>query len=233
MSTPNPDCAGIREILPELALGVADGEQRAQALEHVARCPDCRRELEQLSSLADGLIALAPEREPPAGFENRVLDNLAIRPTRRPPARRRLRRLALAAALPAVAAATALAMSASYSSDLHLASQYRAALRGARGKYFQSARLHARPGQTAGIVFAYQGSPSWLFYALDHHHSRARYQEQIRTRSGTTVTLPAFKLVDGTWGVATPVPVRDIALVKLIPQPKGATLQATLPVVDQ
>jgi hypothetical protein len=144
-----------------------------------------------------------------------------------------VRRLAFAAALAAVAAATALAMSVSYSSDRSLASQYRAALQGAHGKYFQSARLNSPAGQAAGIVFAYQGSPSWLFYTLNGRYAGGLYTEQIVTRSGRTLTLPAFRLVNGSWGIATPIPIRDIALVKLIRQPGGAALKATLPIVEQ
>jgi hypothetical protein len=233
MGPSSSDCARIREALPELALGIADGEQRAVALEHVAGCADCRRELEELSSLADQLITLAPQREPPAGFENRVLDRLAVPQTRRSSARRRLRWLALAVALPAVAAAAAWAMSVSYSSDRRLASQYRAALDGAHGKYFQSARLASPTGQVAGIVFAYQGSPSWLFYTLGGSYGGGLYKEQIVTRSGRTLTLPPFRLVNGSWGIATPVPVRDIALVKLIHQPRGPALTTTLPIAEQ
>lgn len=234
MARSNPDCVSIREALPELALGIADGEQRALAIEHIAACADCRRELKELSSLTDDLLALAPEREPPPGFETRVLERLEIRNTRHRPARtRRLRRLAFAAAIPAVAAATALVMSASYSADRRLASQYRAALQNAHGTYFQSAHLQTPVEQTAGIVFAYQGSPSWLFYTLDSRYRRWHYREQIVTRSGRTLTLPSFRLADGSWGVATPVPVRDIARVELIPQPHGARLKATLPAIEQ
>ena len=233
MGRSNLDCATIRDTLPEVALGIADGEQRALALEHIAGCPDCRRALEELSTVADELIALAPQREPPPGFENRVLDRLDVRQPRRRPARRRLRRWAFAAAVPAVAAATALAMSISYSSDLRLATQYRAALMGAHGTFFQSAHIKTPTGQQAGIVFAYQGSPSWMFYTLDGRYASGLYHEQIVTRTGRTLTLPPFTLVNGSWGIATPVPVRDIALVKLIPQPGGATLTATLPVVEQ
>jgi hypothetical protein len=232
MGPSSPDCMSSRAALPELALGIADGKQRALALEHIVGCSDCRRELDELSALADELIALVPEREPPPGFENRVLDRLAIRQPRPRRARRRLRRLAFAAAVPAVAAATALTMTLSYSSDRRLASQYRAALQGAHGQYFQSGRLNSPAGHVAGIVFAYQGSPSWLFYVLHSRYGSAPYKEQIVTRSGTTLTLPPFRLIDGSWGIATPVPVRDIARVKLIPQPRGPTLQATLPVVE-
>lgn len=232
MSPSNTDCTRTREALPELALGIADGEQRALALEHVARCSDCRRELEQLSSLADDLIMLAPPREPPPGFEKRVLGRIAVRNRRRRSTWRRLRRLSIAAAVPAVAAATALAMSVSYSSDRRLAAQYRAALQGAHGQYFQSARLHGPAGQAAGIVFAYQGAPSWLFYVVDRRYSTGLYKEQIVTRSGQRFTLPPFRPVEESWGVATPVPVRDIALVKLTRQSRGGALEATLPVVE-
>jgi hypothetical protein len=197
----------------------------------VADCPDCRRELERLSSLTDELIALAPQREPSPGFENRVLDRLDIREPPRPVGRR-LRRWAFAAAVPVAAAVTAIAMSFSYSSDLRLASQCRAALMGAHGKYFQSARLHAPSGQEAGIVYAYQGVPSWLFYTLDGRYGSGRYTEQIVTRSGRTLALPPFTLVNGSWGIATPVPVRDIALVKLTHDRGGATLSTILPVVN-
>ena len=233
MGPSSPDCAKIRDTLPEIALGIADGEQRALALEHIGACPDCRRALEELSSLADELTALAPQHEPPPGFENRVLDRLDIRQPTRRPARRRLRRLAFAGAVPAVAAATALAMSISYSSDLRLANQYRAALMGAHGTFFQSAHLNTPARQKAGIVFAYQGSPSWMFYTLDGRDGNGPYHEQIVTRSGRTLSLPPFKVVNGSWGIATPVPVRDIALVRLIPQPGGATLTATLPVIER
>ena len=233
MSPSSAACERTREALPELALGIVDGEQRALVLEHVAGCADCRRELEELSSVADEMIALAPQREPPPGFENRVLERLAVRHPGRRPARRRLRRLAFAAAVPAIAAATALAMSVSYSSDRRLASQYQAALQGAHGKYFQSAHLNTPAGQEAGIVFAYQGSPSWLFYTLGGRYGSGLYKEQIITRSGRTLTLPPFRLINGSWGIATPVPVRDIARVKLSPQPRAPTLEAILPVVER
>ena len=233
MSPFSDDCATVREELPELALGIAVGEQRARALDHVAHCPDCRRELEQLSSLADDLVTLAPLRDPPAGFENRVLTWVAPRQRRLRPAGRRIRRLAFAAALPAVAAVTALVMISAYSSDVRLASQYRATLRRAHGSYFQSAHLNGPGGRVAGVVFAYQGSPSWLFYTINRRYEHGLYTEQIRTRSGTTLTLSPFKLVDGSWGVATPVAVSDIAYVQLIRRPGRTALTASLPAVKR
>ena len=236
MNPPRTECSGIRSMLPELALGIADGEERAEALSHLAGCPDCRHELERLSSTADDLLDLAPRREPPAGFEGRVLEQLQARREPARPRRRsrpRLKRLSLAGAVLASVAATAIGMNLAYSSDRHLASQYRAALQGANGKYFQSSHLRGPAGSQAGIVFGYQGSPSWLFYVLDGRFSHGLYREQIVTRSGHAVTLPPFRLVARSWGIATPVPLRDIALVRLIREPSGAALEAPLPPVER
>lgn len=226
-------CAEIRPLLPELALGIADGEERALALGHLTSCADCRRELEELSAVADELVALAPRREPPAGFEGRVLERLKVRRVPKRPVRLGVWRLSFAAAVLGAPAATFLGMNLSYRSDRQLASQYRAALEGAHGRYFQSAQLHAPNGEQAGIVFGYQGSPSWLFYVLSGRHGDGLYKEQIVTRSGKTVTLPPFRLVAGSWGIATPIPLRDIARVRLIRQPRGPALEAPLPIIER
>ena len=59
--TADDRCHEIRELAAELALGIADGEDRARVLEHVADCADCRREVESFSAVADELLVLAPE----------------------------------------------------------------------------------------------------------------------------------------------------------------------------
>jgi hypothetical protein len=233
MNPPSERCEETRQTLPELALGIADGEQRAIALEHLAGCADCWRELEELSAIADDLVALAPEHEPPAGFEARVLERVSARQTPKRSLRPRLRRLSFAAAALAGAAAMAIALTFSYSSDRRLAAQYRAALQGAHGQYFQSARLHARSGRQVGTVFAYQGSPSWLFYVLDGSPANGIYTEQLITRSGRAITLPPFRLATRSWGITTPIPVRDIARIELTREPHGRPLEAKLPVVQR
>jgi hypothetical protein len=240
MNPPSRRCAATWQTLPELALGIADGEERAVAIEHLAGCPDCRHELEELTAIADSLLALVPQREPPPGFEARVLDRLETqdvpsrsgRRGRQRRQRRGLGRLSFVAGTLAGAAAVAVALTISFSSDRQLAAQYRAALQSANGQYFQSARLRTPDDRQVGTLFAYQGAPSWLFYVLRGSYGASRFQEQIVTRTGKTVTLPPFRPVAASWGIATPIPVRDIALVRLI-RDHGATLQATLPVVTR
>jgi hypothetical protein len=65
------------QLIPELAIGVAAGDERARLLGHLARCVPCRGVLESASAAADALLLVAPEREPPPGFETRVLAGLA------------------------------------------------------------------------------------------------------------------------------------------------------------
>jgi hypothetical protein len=240
MDPPNRRCTQTWQALPELALGIADGEERAAAIEHLTGCPDCRHELEELSAIADGLLTLVPQREPPPGFEARVLERLKAQDA--PPRRRRPRRWlrlrlrqrqwSFVAAALAGAAATAVALTLATSSDRRMAAQYRAALQSANGQYFQSARLRTPDRRQVGTVFAYQGARSWLFYVLSGSYRDGRFQEQIVTRSGRSVTLPPFRLVSASWGIATPIPVRDVALVRL-ERDHGPGLQATLPVVER
>jgi hypothetical protein len=45
-------------------------------LEHVESCERCSAELERLSLVADALLGLAPEVEPPVGFELRLAERL-------------------------------------------------------------------------------------------------------------------------------------------------------------
>lgn len=101
---PEPGCAAARDVLAELALGVADGEERAAALAHLERCPACRAELRGLGDAADGLVHLVPAVEPPEGFEQRVVASLSGRPRRRPGQRALV---AAAAAVVVVAGAAA------------------------------------------------------------------------------------------------------------------------------
>jgi hypothetical protein len=140
-----------RDLLSEVALGIADGAERARVLEHVSECADSRRELERQSALADELLLLAPEQEPPPGFELGVLRAIEPPSSRRPSLFRR--------ALPALAAVTAAAAVAvggmlfAFGDDRRLADEYRAALDEANGSYFSAARLTDPAGRDGGVLF--------------------------------------------------------------------------------
>ncbi|MFJ8360331.1 zf-HC2 domain-containing protein [Streptomyces sp. NPDC093984] len=69
-------CEQLREIGPELALGVLPGRERAGAVAHLDQCADCREYVAQLTLVGDRLIGLLPCGEPPVGFETRVAQAL-------------------------------------------------------------------------------------------------------------------------------------------------------------
>jgi hypothetical protein len=62
--------------LAELAAGVLDKREEAALLDHLASCPSCATEFEQLASAAKSLLLLVLEIEPPDGFESRLWDRI-------------------------------------------------------------------------------------------------------------------------------------------------------------
>jgi hypothetical protein len=75
--TGDPTCDEVREVAPDLALGLLTGEERAAALAHLERCEGCRAEVASLAVAADEVLLAAPAVEPPPGFRDRVLTRLA------------------------------------------------------------------------------------------------------------------------------------------------------------
>jgi hypothetical protein len=92
-------CAEVRDLAPELALGVLSGYERAEAVLHVNGCARCQVLVGQLTDASDALALLTPEIEPPVGFSRRVMAALDA------PARRVRRRWIAAMAGAAAAAA--------------------------------------------------------------------------------------------------------------------------------
>jgi Putative zinc-finger len=219
-------CAQVRELAAELALGIADGEDRALVLEHAASCADCRRELEGLSGVADDLLALTPEEEPPLGFELRVLH--ALEPSA-PGRARPWHRLALAAAVLLTAALTAGVMLIGFRDDRQLADQYRAALEHAHGYYFGASELRDAGGRPAGAVFAYGGDPSWMTIAVDPAFRGTVEEAELVTGDGGRIPLRSFRLENGVWGGALPVGPRELAAVHLVDRDGRSILFADLP----
>jgi hypothetical protein len=69
-------CTEVRELAPELALGILSGAERAEVLLHVNGCARCQAHVAELTEAADVIPQLVPEAEPPPGFEARVLRRL-------------------------------------------------------------------------------------------------------------------------------------------------------------
>ena len=81
------ECAETQEHAPEFALGVLHGASRAEMVAHLERCQACSSTVADFAEIVDGLTLVAPEAEPPVGFEDHVLR--AMRDQRLPKRRKR------------------------------------------------------------------------------------------------------------------------------------------------
>jgi Putative zinc-finger len=212
--TDSPSCHQIREVAPELALGILAGQERAEALQHLAGCASCRRHLAELAEVADELLLLTPSREPPVGFESRVVGRL----TGRPPTARRRWLVAMAAAAVLAAALTAIGFHLATDQDREVAARYRHTLQQANGRYFGALPLRDTGGHRAGNVFGYEGSPSWVFVTVSSPSGSGAYTVQVTTRDGKRLQLGTLTVTDGrgSWGRALPVALRDIVRLRLV-----------------
>jgi hypothetical protein len=216
-------CDEVRELAPELALGIAAGEQRARALVHIASCTDCRTLVEELSRAADSLLLLAPPKEPPIGFEAHAVDRVhGLRPGRR------LKIAALVAAIVLVSIGGTFAiMTAATRRDRDLANRYLNIIE--RQGELVAASLRTSDGGPAGQVFAYSGPANWVFIVVDAASGSGMHDVVFIPKSSAAITVGRIRLVDGrgSWGSTTGLNVRDLT-VQLIAADGKPAFQAAI-----
>lgn len=199
--TGSVSCDECRELAPELALGVLDGDDRALAVAHTMTCAPCRAYVDELATTADSLLLAGPEAEPPFGFEARTVAML------RPAARRwdaRWRQLVAVAAVILALAGVGLAGRLS-------ASEQREPLR--------SAQLRASDGSSVGRVFLYgDEAGSWCFVSLAAPNAKGEYDVRARLRDGRTIVVQRFAVKDGrgSYGTTMNVPAQDIVEMRIV-----------------
>lgn len=222
-------CAQVRELAPELGLGVLPGRQRADALAHLQGCASCRALVEEMAELGDSLLALGPEIEPPAGFEDRLLAKRAA--VRRAPSRHRRRLVpAVAAAAVAVAAAVGLVLGlGAQGGEPGFRVDHPAAVHALGGRELSVAALR-HGNQELGQVFVYAGRPSWVFMTVDTEARSQRLTCELQTKQGTTVVLGSFTTSSGygSWGSTVSLDPTSIRGVQLVDADAHTVAAATL-----
>jgi hypothetical protein len=195
-------CEQCREIAPELALGITSGDERALALRHLARCADCREDLRSLSDTADQLLLAAPEVEPSAGFDERVIAELDGESSS--PSRSR-HTLLLASAAAVVVIALACAALGGW-------------LVGRPGSEETAIREASFGVDDPGTqVVAYDGDPSWLLVMVDGGLPDGRYSVVCDYRGGWSLTPGQVDVRDGrgTWSATVNRTLADLTDVRL------------------
>jgi hypothetical protein len=197
----------FQEELVEFALGILDGRARAALVEHVEGCPDCTERLAELSATADLLMYVPVGVEPPLGFESGIIER--IRQSQPQPHRWRPRGWQVLAA----AASVVVSFGLGWTLD-HVVTKPTTPVQAAG-----SIKRHVLEanGRDVGTVYAYAGSPAWMYVTIDAKGAPASVRCTIITTSGARRFIGTFALANGrgSWGANLPVSFKSVRNVVL------------------
>lgn len=195
-------CGSFADELPELALSVLTGRDRARVLAHVDSCPRCADELERLARTADTVVQVAPEVEPPLGFDVRLFERMGVadHTARRRFGRHFPRWMPVAAAAAVVALALGLGLGLSSGTPT---APPRSALHGNTSRPVVASAALVDGGQMVGHVVAFGGKNPWMSMVLADSSAHGWVSCVVVTDSGKRQTLGTFesKAGYGAWGV--------------------------------
>lgn len=204
----------LRADLPEYVMGILDGRARAQLQVHVESCDECASTIRGLTTASESLLHVAMGVEPPAGFESRVLAQIgALELTPRATRRR-------GATLIAVAVLVVVSVGAGWILS-RVASPSTA---NASSGHVEQGALRAS-GEDVGYVYAYSGTPAWMFVSVKAASSLSSVHCLVVTKSGQHRDLGTFQLSHGVGSWGTPLPVKFSAIRSVeLTSASGATV---------
>ncbi len=203
-------CASLQDELTELALGILDGRSRSEVLDHVGSCPRCAATLERLADAADSVLLLAPEVEPPLGFELRLAAKLQAPAEDHSPKRfRPARVLGAVAAVAAVLALLGFGLGSLVAPRAHHNPVEAANVR--------SATLTSG-GHALGQVTVSAGGPAWVFMTINKDGWSGTVKCQVVLAGGKVQTVGVFKLSGGygAWGAPLAAPADTVRSARLV-----------------
>ncbi len=213
------ECAAMRDDLNEFALGTLSGRGRALVLDHLETCAHCTAESEALAEAADTLLWLAPEAEPPLGFETRVIERFRgtgnVRPIDR---RRRLSLFAVAALLVVVFGVGIGVVATSQGGGSHPTATQRPL----------TGRL-VSDGHVLGEVTISAGSPSWMIMNVDTGKLSGLVWCEVTFANGRSETVGKFTISHGYGSWVAPIRAsgRDVRSARIVNGSGAVLAQAT------
>ncbi|HEV3188110.1 MAG TPA: zf-HC2 domain-containing protein [Acidimicrobiales bacterium] len=199
-------CEEFQEDLTAIALGTLSGRRRSEVLRHVENCPQCAAELEQLSMVADAVLQLAPEEDPPVGFELRLARRLQADAAPRQTNRfRRVSYLAAAALIVVIGFGVGALVESGNTNTT-----------GSSTANLASATLRSH-GQNVGEVFVSGGKPSWMFMTIDSRSWSGLVTCELILANGKVETIGQFGLSSGygSWGAPLTSPAGEVRSARL------------------
>lgn len=227
---PEVSCQDLEQLAPELGLGVLSGMARAAALAHADRCAPCRSLIADMTEVGDAILQLGPEAEPPVGFETRVWGRRQSQIAAPVAARSRWRWAAGAAAAAVVAAGVGAGLGTGLAGGSGPRVAHAPAFAALGARDVRAAPLR-RYGREVGQVFAYSGSPSWVFMTVSAGWAPQRVTCELVTRAGRRLDVGTFTVATGywsSWGATIPVHPGSISRVELVAPGGTVVSSATL-----
>jgi hypothetical protein len=209
-------CDQVREAAPELALGVLAGAERAEVLIHLGHCPSCQAYVAELTEAADAVPLVAPEWEPPAGYEDRVLARLDVGRDRH--RRRWFASMAVAAAAAAILSITIVRVVDAGSPPT-----------------VTSAPSNTPAVMQARMVSDVSGDPvGWAYVSggravalnVSYGLEGGDYDIQVRPTRGASVDIGdmTYEGARGSWAGTSPVEIAPRSDIALVQKPSGHTV---------
>lgn len=181
-------CEPFDADLIDFSFGTLTGRRRAELVRHLSTCSACRHELESLTAVADVMLELTPDAEPPLGFESRLVERLE---THESDHKRTVRHRFFAAAAAAVVVFALVGYVVGNSVSSHVTSSSRSVSRAP-----VMAALTAQ-GHRVGEVFLTSGRQTWVYMTFEDVDWPGVVWCQLHLRNGSVETVGQFTMSNG------------------------------------
>jgi len=223
-------CAQVRELAPELALGILGGAERAEVILHVNGCARCQAYVAELTEAADAIPQLVPEIEPPVGFEARTLRRLDD--NRRRSRRRWVASIAAVAAAVAILSVTVVRV-VEAGDDTPVASG--PTVTTTRSPGLVAVAMHGGTAQvTVPAGWAYVANRHAVAVSVDYGVPSGNYRVQVQPAKGapTSIGTIAIEANRGSWTGRSAQALTTGARIALVDATGREVCHGTVPVAE-